>query len=588
MSEETDILIVGAGPSGGALASFLGSYGLSGIVIAAAAGTADTPRAHITNMAALECLRDIGLEPEILKVATTHGCMEHTRWCQSMAGEEYARIYSWGHDPQRKGDYDAASPCNPVDLPQTLLEPVLVKYAEEHGFPCRFNNRFIRFSQDNGAYVSEIQNETTRERYTVRSKYLFGCDGGRSNIVRQLDLPLIRKPGQGLAINLLVETDLSHLVEYRTGNLHWVMDPENDYPTFGKMAIVRMVKPWSEWMFILFPDPNSDLSQEPTYEEYLHEVQKLIGDTKVPAKIKDISKWYINEIVAEQYSEGNIFCLGDAVHRHPPFNGLGSNTCIQDAYNLAWKIAQVVKGEAGPALLSSYSAERQPVGVDIVTRANQGFRDHYAVWNALGMTLDTKIERVQAFNELRAATPAGEARRQLLREAITGTAREFHAVGWEMNQRYVSEAIYLGDEATPRPPLPSDPVLYHEITTYPGSRLPHAWLNTKVPGKQLSTIDLAGQGRFILLTGIGGDKWRAAGQSVGGVLGIDIPVYSIGWGQDYEDVYFDWSRRREIREDGCILLRPDRFVAWRYMGLVDDCHQKLLHVLSHVLSRKET
>lgn len=279
------------------------------------------------------------------------------------------------------------------------------------------------------------------------------------------------------------------------------------------------------------------------------------------------------------------FCLGDAVHRHPPFNGLGSNTCIQDAYNLAWKIAYVLKGKASPGLLDSYTLERQPVGASIITRANQGLRDQAPVWNALGM-MDRSLEvRRQQFAELSEASPRGAARREQLQAAIKGTAREFHGVGVEMNQRYDSKAVYLEDEAAPRPPLPDDPVLDHEITTYPGSRLPHAWLNTKLPGKQFSTIDLAGHCAFCLLTGIGGGKWKDAARKAGEVLGIEVNSYSIGWRQDYEDVYFDWAQRREISEDGCVLVRPDRFVAWRSQGMIPNPEEKLLRVLRTILGR---
>jgi 2-polyprenyl-6-methoxyphenol hydroxylase-like FAD-dependent oxidoreductase len=116
---ETPFLIVGAGPAGASLACFLASHGLTGIMLSAAPGTSDTPRAHITNMAAMECLRDIGLEEECVNIATKDDCMEHTRWCHSMTGEEWARIYSWGNDPYRHGDYSTASPCTHVDLPQT-------------------------------------------------------------------------------------------------------------------------------------------------------------------------------------------------------------------------------------------------------------------------------------------------------------------------------------------------------------------------------------------------------------------------------------------------------------------------------------
>ena len=116
---ETPYLIVGTGPAGASLASFLASHGLKGIMLSAAPGTSETPRAHITNMAAMECLRDIGLEEECFAAATKGDCMQHTRWCHDMTGEEWARIYSWGNDPERHGDYSMASPCTHVDLPQT-------------------------------------------------------------------------------------------------------------------------------------------------------------------------------------------------------------------------------------------------------------------------------------------------------------------------------------------------------------------------------------------------------------------------------------------------------------------------------------
>lgn len=243
-----------------------------------------------------------------------------------------------------------------------------------------------------------------------------------------------------------------------------------------------------------------------------------------------------------------------------------------------------MKGKADPKILESFSPERQPVGQSIITRANQGLRDHAPVWEALGM-MDPSLEvRKRQFAELSEASEKGAARRARLQKAVNDTAHEFHGVGVEMNQRYESSAIYLKDE-NPRPPLPADPVLEHEITTYPGSRLPHAWINTKIPGKQFSTIDLAGHGAFCLITGIGGDKWKEAAAAASKALDVEIRSYSIGWNQDYEDVYFDWARRREISEDGCVLVRPDRFVAWRSQGIITNPEEKLLHVLKTILSR---
>ncbi|KAL3459474.1 FAD binding domain-containing protein [Aspergillus heterothallicus] len=591
---ETEFLIVGAGPAGASLACFLSSYGLKGIMISAAPSTANTPRAHITNMAALECLRDIGLDRDIYKLACDgEHHMLHTRWCHSMAGEEYARVYSWGNDPSRKGEYEKASPCVPVDLPQTLLEPLLVRHATWNGFTTRFNTTLISFTTSGDKsgktnVTATIRDNLSGTQYQIQTRYLFGADGARSQVVKQLNLPLAVKPGQGLAINVLVKADLSHLMENRKGNLHWVMQPDREHPDFGWMGIVRMVNPWDEWMFILFPSPGYDPKSSPSNEEYLQRVKEFIGDDTA-AEIINISKWYINEIVAEKYSEGSIFSLGDAVHRHPPLNGLGSNTCIQDAFNLAWKVAYVHRGLASPRLLSTYSVERQPVGHSIITRANQAFRDHSPVWAALGMLEESTLERKRALQELQDATISGQKRRHELQEAIGNTRREFHGLGIEMNQRYSGSGIYDVDESTPFISLgaaANDPVLYHEPNTYPGCRLPHAWLNKPIPKEPVSTIDLAGHGVFTLLTGIGGEFWRTAAKNAARELRVPLQSVSIGFRQDWEDTYFDWARVRGVEESGAVLVRPDRFVAWRavkVLASVETCEEKLTEVMKSVL-----
>ncbi|KAH8659796.1 2,4-dichlorophenol 6-monooxygenase [Xylariales sp. PMI_506] len=583
---EVPALIVGAGPAGASLACFLSEppYSLKGMMISAAATTSQTPRAHIVNPAALECLRDIGLEEVCLRNGTSGDSMVHTRWCHDMTGEEYARVYSWGNDPKRKGDYEDATPCRHIDLPQTVFEPIVVERAVAQGWHVRFSTSFERFEQHaDGTISSYLVDNLTKASFVVKSKYLFGCDGARSTVLRQLGVPLNKKPGQGLALNVLVDVDLSEYIEARKGNLHWVFQPEKPYPNFAWSGLIRMIKPWHQWMFILFPQDAATF-QMPTDEQLLERCRDIVGRDDLPIKLIDVSKWYINEIVAEYYSEGNIFCLGDAVHRHPPFNGLGSNTCIQDAFNLAWKIKLVERGAAHPSLLETYSPERQPVGHGVVTRANQGIRDHMPVWRELGLLGTTPEARVASLAELSTATPEARARRERLNAAIEATSHEFHALGIEMNHRYVSAA---NGPAGPEPPAwPEDPILHHRSSTFPGSRLPHAWVNRRLPEKEhRSTLDLAGHGVFCLLTGIGGDTWKAAAAVVGEELGIEIKAYSIGWGQDYEDVYRDWERKREVSEGGCVLVRPDRYVCWRAMDTAEECEDKLRVAMRKVLGK---
>lgn len=205
------------------------------------------------------------------------------------------------------------------------------------------------------------------------------------------------------------------------------------------------------------------------------------------------------------------------------------------------------------------------------------------VWDTLGL-LEPDVEvRKNVIAELSADSANGRARRVRLQSAVTGTSREFHAVGVEMNQRYNSQAVFQEDQG-PRPDFMKDPVLYYQPNTYPGSRLPHAWLNTAIPSKLTSTIDLAGKGGFTLFTGIGGAAWKPAATKASETLSISVRVFSIGFRQDYEDAYFDWTRLRGVEESGCVLARPDRFVAWRCNEVVSNCDDLLLSVMKKILS----
>lgn len=154
---------------------------------------------------------------------------------------------------------------------------------------------------------------------------------------------------------------------------------------------------------------------ELTDAEAIQIARNLIGDQEVPIRIKSASLWTVNHLYATRYSSGRVFCMGDAVHRHPPSNGLGSNTSIQDAYNLAWKLALVTGSKADPALLDSYDAERAPIGCQIVTRANKSIEEFGPIFEALGLLDMRDAAQMLANMEARkAATSAGgDGRKQL-------------------------------------------------------------------------------------------------------------------------------------------------------------------------------
>jgi 2-polyprenyl-6-methoxyphenol hydroxylase-like FAD-dependent oxidoreductase len=151
-----------------------------------------------------------------------------------MAGEEFGRVYSWGHDPMRKGDHTIASPCSHFDLPQTELEPILTRRAVQRGWMIRFNTTFVSIKKSTADKIDcEINDDMTNRRYTIRCRYLFECDGAQSQVVRELQLPFDTKEGQDVALNILVRADLSHLIRYRNGNLHWVFEPDKERPPWG-------------------------------------------------------------------------------------------------------------------------------------------------------------------------------------------------------------------------------------------------------------------------------------------------------------------------------------------------------------------
>lgn len=304
---ETDLLIIGAGPAGASLACFLARYGLKGIMISAAPGTANSPRAHINNMAAMECLRDIGLWDECANLGNTGPSIMHFRWCETLAGEEYARNFSWGNG-SRKGDYEVVSPCWHLDLPQSLLEPVLIKYASREGFKVRFDTELLHFEEkegvnDNRKIVCEVRDRITGFQYKIKTRFLFGADGGRSVVAKGLDLPMTVVPGGGLAFNILVRVDLSHLMAHREGNLHWCLRLQKDYPF---MCVGRMIKPWTEWMFVCFPKGPDAPNPERSWEEWKNIVEDVIGDESVEVEVLSVNKWLINETSADVISKGNV------------------------------------------------------------------------------------------------------------------------------------------------------------------------------------------------------------------------------------------------------------------------------------------
>lgn len=578
---DTDVLIVGSGPTGATAALALASYGVRVHMISKWNWLADTPRAHITNQRAVEVLRDLGIENEVKKYATPWDQMGDTLFTTSLAGEEIARLRTWGTGDDRKGDYVNGSPCPLLDVIQPIMESLLFKNAAARGATFSFNTEYLSHEQDAEGVDVTLEDRLSGRRYGMRAKFLVGADGARSKVLDDLGLPIEGQMARAGTFYVNFNADLSRYVQHRPSILHWIITPSASFGEIG-MGLLRAIRPWDQWI----AGWGFDIAKgEPEYSDDVtrQQIRTLVGDPNLEIEIVRKSVWYVNQAYATQYSKGRVFCGGDAVHRHPPSSGLGSNTCIQDAFNLAWKLAFVIKGYAGDRLHDSYSSERAPVGRQIVERANQSRLD-YAPLKACFRVEGAENPVAAGLARLRDPGPEGAKARVALQAALELKNTEFNAQGTEMNQRYVSSAVIAdvqdGEEVWQR-----DKGLHLQETTRAGAKIPHAWLVDR-RGLRVSTLDVTGKGKFSIVTGLAGQAWVAAAQE------LDLPylrVIVVGEG-DSLDPYGEWQRKREIDEAGALLIRPDGYVAWRRCeAIYEVAEAKLLlrSALSSVLATEE-
>ncbi|NNG20121.1 FAD-dependent oxidoreductase [Naumannella sp. ID2617S] len=576
----TDVLVVGAGPFGVTTALALARQGVRVRLIAKAPWVANTPRAHITSQRTMEVFRDLGVEERAKQVATDWSQMGDSLLAVSLTGPEIARMPSWGSGFARHGDYVRNSPCGYLDIPQDRIEPVLIDAAGQSGVTITYHTELLDLAQDDDGVTATLRHRLSGTEEVVRCQYLVGADGAKSLVAEKIGLPFEGHVSRAGTLYTQFRCDLSTYVAHRPSILHWFFNPDLNVGEIG-LGLLRCTKPWTEWIagwgFLV-----EDGVPELTDDQVIDRIRELVGVPDLEIEIFDRSVWYVNQQYATEYTNGRVMCGGDATHRHPPSSGLGLNTCVQDAHNLAWKLAFLVKGYAGSGLLDSYAAERAPVGRQIVLRANQSRLDYAAIRDCLDVT-GPADPVTNALTNLNAPTEEGIKLRAKLEDALQLKEYEFNAEGVEKNHRYSSSAVLpepdAGEEVWER-----DQALYHQPTTRPGAKLPHAWL-VDHHGHRSSTLDVVGRGRFTLVSGIAGVAWQQAAERLGLPY---LDVVRVGADPDAQDPYHEWYRRRDIHEAGALLVRPDAVIAWRHREGVwsaEEAERRLSQALGAVLDR---
>ncbi len=574
------MLIVGGGPAGLTTAAALARYGIDHLLVNKYEGTAHTPRAHIVNQRTVEIMRHLGFEDDLLAVATPQEMMRNNLWVTSLAGREVARLEAWGTEAHRFAEYCAASPSPMANCAQTVFEPMLRNAAQSIGANLRFGHEFLGFEEAGDFQLSHIRVRATGEEYTVKSRHLIGADGARSKVLELAGLTVEGRAAMSHAVNIWFRADLTKYLAHRPGVLIWNVAP-GPLPSM-RLGTMICHKPFTEFVLVRGYRPDQDDIASWSINDVRPMIEAAVGDSVPDLELLGIAGWQVNALVAPQYSSGRVHCMGDAVHRHPPTNGLGLNMSVADAFNLAWKIAMVEKELAGPGLLDTYSSERQPAGAAGVARAMTSAIEGSRFDSGLGYSPgQSEADGWAELDKLDASGPEGDARRDALAEQVRIANNQFNAHGVELGYCYDNGAL-VHDGST-YSENPRDPVLHYHPTTRPGARLPHARIERD--GVAMSTLDLNDGLAFVLITGRNGAPWAAAARQVENSLGITISMCAFDGPDGFHDPYGEWAERREVGDSGCVLIRPDRHIAWRSIMMPDDPASALESVMRSILDR---
>ncbi|XUZ27454.1 FAD-dependent monooxygenase [Streptomyces sp. RMIT01] len=583
---EVPVLIVGGGGCGLSASVFLSDQGVDHLLVERHSDTSRIPKAHYLNQRTMEIFRQHGMADDVLAEAAPLELFGKVRWMTTLAGDgPMDRRLIHEMDAFGGGEltetYAAAGPVLPAKLPQMWLEPILRRHAEERN-PGRvlFGHEVTTFSDEGDHVLAELRNVETGETTTVRAKYLVGADGGKF-VGPKAGIRMEGPPGLVNTTTAYFSADLSEWWEEGTLITHFLSPEDPDLSS----NLIEMGPSWGkkceQWGLHFAPGPPGRWDAETVVPR----IRELLRIPDLEITVHKVTDWIVDAILADRYRVGRVLIAGDAAHKQPPAVGLGLNTGIQDAHNLAWKLAAILGGQAPESFIDTYEAERRPIGRQNVDWAVSAAQHHQTVIDAIGgghnIPAGRRGQRLAAYFD---PSWLGETTRARALEIFHTHRGGCQSLDMEVGFGYEAGALVPdGSEPPARVPMRNE----HTPTSRPGHRLPHAWLAGE-DGERVSVLDLTGTGGFTLIVGTEGDAWAEAAARVAGTFSVPVTTVRIGGAGAYEDVDGGWAAVRGIGEAGALLIRPDQHVAWRGTngaGGREDAERILTEVFTAVLGR---
>ncbi|MCE9668547.1 FAD-dependent monooxygenase [Myxococcus stipitatus] len=516
-AESRSVLVVGGGLVGLSAALFLAWRRVPVVVVERHPGSSPHPRAIGYTPRTMELLRAVGLGARV--PPTPEDFQLRRVRVESLAGAWFEESH-WTPPRQEAAPRDD-SPCRGAAVAQDRLEPILREGAVALGADIRLRTELVRFEQDADGVTAWLRGPEGEES-RVRAAFMVAADGHRSRVREALG---IGRSGRGHLRTVRSVLFRAPLEEYlRSGVTQFeVRQPgfEAFLTTYGD----------GRWVLIFSDDTERD---EGTL---LALVRRAIGRVDVPVELITTGRWEMSALIADRFSAGRVFLAGDAAHTLPPSRGgYGANTGIDDAHNLAWKLASVLEGASSLGLLETYDAERRPIA-----------------W--------LRHDQIFARADYK-ADAAGTAKGV---DIIDDEAMEF-------GQLYRSTAVLGADASLPPARRPE------QWAGQPGTRLPHAWVSVK--GERVSTLDVLQRGWVLLADE---EAWGVAAEAVTRASGVAVECLRIGAHVRPEDTGV-FRATLGLEAGGALLVRPDGYIAWRSVGLPAEPERALTRALAQVSS----